>query len=112
VKVSREEEQQVQHVGKVHALYVAAPEQDVVAVVAERFEGFTVFTETGYYKGEPEPMVVVQVATDDGEAVIALGRTLRETFNQEGVGYVVDGVYRRITGTVHAQGSEEANLVT
>lgn len=42
-------------------------------------------------------MVVVEIAADDSERVIALGELLRDRFQQNGVGYAVDGVYSRIT---------------
>lgn len=87
----------MQVIGKIHRLYVAAPERDVVQIVSTHFESFTTYSENGYFRGESEPMVVVEIATDDDDKVIMLGELLRDHFRQNGVGYAVDGVYSRIT---------------
>ena len=87
----------MQHIGKLHRLYVAAPLANVIEVVAKTEEDFTSYSATGYFRGEEEPMVVVEIASDNSEAVVTPGRTLRECLTQDGVGYVVDGEYSRIT---------------
>ncbi len=78
------------------------PSQDVVDVVSRSFDSFTVYHEKGYFRGQEEDVLVVMIACDDRQAVYALGRTIRETFGQEGVGLEYDGHYHRITGDHHS----------
>ncbi len=87
----------MQLIGRLHRLYVAAPECEVVQIVSSHFENFTTYSENGHFRGESEPMVVVEIATNESERVIALGELLRAHCQQNGVGYAVDGVYSRIT---------------
>ena len=87
----------MQEIGKVHRLYVAAPEGEVAEIVAAHFENFTTYSENGHFRGKSESMVIIEIATHDSAKVIALGERLRTHFEQDGVGYVVDGFYYRIT---------------
>jgi len=69
----------------------------IASATADRFESFTIFEATGWFRRRREPVRVVKIATDDHEGVLSPPRGLRARLRQDGVGLECDGRYRRVT---------------
>ena len=87
----------------VFTLYVGtsqpAAKETLGRILRERFESFTVISGEGYFRGEPEPMWFVRLATNDPQAVIATAEAIRAALHQDGVGIEHRGRYYRCTAT-------------
>ena len=92
-------------VGRLHQLYICNKDDaqwdepalvKLTKIINERFESYTILKGDGYFRLQPAPTLIVHIASDDTNAVIAIGNKLRLAFDQEGVGLVYDGLYRRI----------------
>jgi len=70
----------------------------VLEIVASRFPTFTATETTGYYQGEPEPTLVIEIAAPGGPPLDALARDLADAFDQDAVGIETNGVYMRVFG--------------
>jgi hypothetical protein len=56
---------------------------NVPEIVSRYFEGFTLFEGKGYWKGEGEESLVVEVVTGDRANVYAMAREIKEVNKQE-----------------------------
>ena len=86
------------HIGSGATQKLSADEEvRICAQISRSFESFTVLRGRGYFRGRPEDMLIVKIATTDEEAVWQLAHMLRKDLNQDGVGVELDGVYHRAT---------------
>lgn len=104
-------------IGKVHRLFIGLHQQNgqlvaketVLQIVATRFSTFTATESTGYYKGVPEPTLIIEIATSDTCKLEALARDLADAFNQDAVGLEIGGVYTRVFGEKKRAASQLAS---
>lgn len=54
------------------------------------FDGFTIWNSTGYWKGEREDTIVIEIVTDDTKSVYSLAKDYKSKFNQESVMIVIE----------------------
>ena len=57
-----------------------------VSIVASKFEGLTVIPSTGYWKGQPEKSMVIEVETQDKAKVLEVAGILRIELKQQAIG--------------------------
>ena len=70
----------------------------VLARTADHFDSFTVLEATGYWKGQPEKTVIIEILTDKVDKVMLLAEIIREKNSQEAVLVVkLDGSSTMIT---------------
>lgn len=77
----------------------AIAEERVVSLLEERFESFTITKGNGFFRGKPEPVLIVHIASGDPGKIVDAAATIRETLSQEGVGIAFRGRYHRVTAT-------------
>jgi len=53
--------------------------------VSQSFDGFTFIPAYGYWKGQPERSVIIEIVTDQHDAIIRLTEWIRTTYQQETV---------------------------
>jgi hypothetical protein len=86
---------------KVLTLYIGTSQpsakEKVVALINQRFDSFTVISGDGYFRGKPEPMWFVRIATDKPLLVVETAEALRSALNQETVGIDFEGRYYACT---------------
>jgi hypothetical protein len=68
---------------RIHTENVNGPR--ILKIASARFEGFTVFYGIGYYKGEPEFSLVLEIITSDPASVYLLAEEIRKANGQESV---------------------------
>lgn len=93
-------------IGAIRRLFFGLHQQDgkvveketVLQMVASRFPTFTVIESTGYYKGQPEPTLIIEIAAPGGPQMEALARDLADAFDQDAVGIETGGIYTRVFG--------------
>lgn len=83
-------------VGLLKADGEAIEKVEILQTVAERFESFTTTEATGYYRGEPHPTLIIEIAATGNECPEQLARDLADKFEQEAVGLESHGIYRRV----------------
>lgn len=60
--------------------------KEVIKLAASQFEGFTLKTDSiGYWHGQPEKSLSIEVITEDGAAVEKLAELIKEVNHQEAV---------------------------
>ena len=86
---------------KVLTLYIGTSQpgakEKVVALISQRFASFTVISGDGYFRGIPEPMWFVRIATDKPLRVVETAEALRSALKQETVGIDFEGRYYTCT---------------
>ena len=68
---------------RIHTENVNGPR--ILKMASARFEGFTVFYGIGYYKGEPEFSLVLEIITSDAAGIYLLAEEIRKANRQESV---------------------------
>lgn len=58
---------------------------NVEEIASRHFDGFTLNTARGFWKGQDEPTAVIEIATDNAAAVRAFAEDLKATNRQESV---------------------------
>ena len=68
--------------------------QDVLNIVSEAYEGFTVTKGLGYWRGVPEASLIITILTDTNEAdkVRSLSECIRVANRQESVLFTVQAI--------------------
>jgi hypothetical protein len=96
---------------KVLTLYIGTREpgakHNVVALISQRFDSFTVISGDGYFRGKPEPMWFVRIASDKPLLVVETAEALRSALNQETVGIDFEGRYYACTAADPACGLKQ-----
>ena len=64
--------------------------------VSSRFSGFFSHEGTGFFRGEWEDCLCIEIATVDRLAVVEVAGEIREALNLEAVGLSWNGIYQRI----------------
>jgi hypothetical protein len=86
---------------KMFTLYIGTNQTDakneIVRIVGERFNSFTLLQGEGFFRGAAEPVWMVKIATEDCSRVIETAAEIRQTLEQDGVGIECDGCYYRCT---------------
>lgn len=60
--------------------------QNICAIVSEHFEGFTTEQVTGYWRGQKEDTLKVEIVTDSSDSkIVALCKELRVKLSQEAI---------------------------
>jgi hypothetical protein len=98
--------QATDQIGAIRRLFMGLHQQNrqlvdkaaVLQMIALRFPTFTVTESTGYYKGVPEPTLIIEIAAPGGPHLEPLARDLADAFDQDAVGIEAGGVYTRIFG--------------
>ncbi|MFP4166975.1 MAG: hypothetical protein ACLFUF_07415, partial [Opitutales bacterium] len=93
-------------IGRLQRLFIGLNRQDgepvaketVLSLLEKRLEAFTVTEVTGFYRGEREPTLIVEVARNGGTGLEPLARDLADAFDQDAVGLEKDGSYTRVFG--------------
>jgi hypothetical protein len=82
---------------KVFTLYIGSPDPvpTVLRILCPHFDSFTLVNAQGVYHGEPEPTLMVYIATDDVEALIAAAQEIRAALHQTGLGICYGGHFHR-----------------
>jgi len=84
---------------KVFTLYVGtsrpAAKNLLLNILRKRFESFTVISGEGYFKGIPEPMWFVRVATDVPQIIFETAEEIRGALHQDIVGIEFQSRYYR-----------------
>ncbi len=75
----------------------AGSEEQIVSVLEQWFESFTLLQGQGVFRGQREGMWLVKLASADPVRVIQAAEELRFTFGQDGVGIEYAGRYFRVT---------------
>jgi hypothetical protein len=71
---------------KVYRIYTEMTNRKAIeGMVAESFEGFTTFRARGYWAGERENSLVIEIATYDEAKVYDLARIIGQANHQEAV---------------------------
>lgn len=69
-----------------HTFHVHTEDRDnLPAIVARYFDGFTLTHNRGYWKGTAEPSATIEIATDDRDAIDRLAADIKQTNSQESV---------------------------
>ena len=68
-----------------------------IEIISARFPSFTVSDGTGFFRGEKERVLVVNIATANPQEVADCAEIVRTALNQEGVGIAFRGLYYRAT---------------
>lgn len=85
----------VERIGPLHSLYIGSgptgllsPEdrRRILDLCGEAFSSFTCIEARGYFRGQAEETLVIQVATSDAERLLALARDIAIIHEQLGVG--------------------------
>ncbi|MEI8316262.1 MAG: hypothetical protein WCG79_12545 [Verrucomicrobiota bacterium] len=71
-------------------------EAKIQKTVANEFPSFSVLRGRGYFRGTPEDLLIVKIATDNQPQVYQLASKLRQALNQDGIGVEHDGEYHRV----------------
>lgn len=95
-----------QSLGPLHRFFIGLHRQDgspvdrdvVLELLATRLDTFTATETIGYYQGEREPTLIVEVATDDDVDLIPFAKVIADAFDQEAVGLESKGIYTRVFG--------------
>jgi hypothetical protein len=70
----------------VHRLYTEKKNQTaIVRLIAEQFESFTLQPVTGYYRGKPEPAIVVEVIGASAPAIRKLAQKIKKMNGQKSI---------------------------
>lgn len=93
-------------IGKIQRLFFGLHQQEqepikkesVLKIVSNHFSAFTVVESTGYYNGEAEPTLIIEVAAGKLQTLENLARSLADAFDQDAVGIETSGIYHRIFG--------------
>lgn len=73
-------------VSMTYRLFTEDINREVIAsIVASRFDGFTVIPSFGYWKGKPENSVIVEIETENREAVMSVANEIKTANKQEAV---------------------------
>jgi hypothetical protein len=62
-----------------------ADRESVVKAVSERFESFTLHSTTGYFKGQAEKSIVIEIVEAHEEAINEIARAIRAISGQKTV---------------------------
>ena len=73
------------------------PRQEVIDWLTDRLESFTVVDAEGYFRGHPEPTLIISVTDHNPANVTKLAQALRVHFSQDGIGIEPGGNYFRAT---------------
>jgi len=86
-------------VDTVYRIYTEDTDRDaVIGTVAQRFENFTVHPATGYFKGQPERSIVIEIVDAHEADVEAVARAIRNINGQKTVLIMgLRGQVRKIT---------------
>ena len=77
----------------------APVDRDVILeLLATRLDTFTVTETIGYYQGEREPTLIVEVAKTGGADLLPLAKDIADAFDQDAVGVESKGIYTRVFG--------------
>ena len=85
----------VERIGPLHSLYVEtgptgilSPDnrRRILALCGEAFPSFTCMDARGYFRGQAEEILVIQVATSDAERLLTLARDIAIAHEQLGIG--------------------------
>ncbi|MGJ8653041.1 MAG: hypothetical protein ACSHX8_07190 [Opitutaceae bacterium] len=95
-----------QTVGHLHRMFIGLHRQGgepvdheiILKLLATRLDTFTVTETIGYYKGEREPTLIVEVAKTNGADLIPLAKDIADAFDQDAVGVESKGIYTRVFG--------------
>jgi hypothetical protein len=75
---------------KVFTLYVGTSRLNakelLLKILRRRFESFTVISGEGYFKGVPEPMWFVRLATEDVQTIFETAKEIKTGLNQDVIG--------------------------
>lgn len=66
------------------------------------FESFSIFEGRGCFRGKPEEIIRVDIATNRSRAVLELAADLRASLDQDGIGIASQGRYVRMTAEIAA----------
>ncbi len=72
-------------------------QEKVLEMLSERFPSFTITEGAGYFRGNKEKTLLVHIATEQPQEVVAAASLIREVLHQEGVGIGFRGRYFRAT---------------
>ena len=72
-------------------------EERAVSIIAKQFEGFTAFKGLGYWQGIAENTLIVEVETENEEAVKQLAKNLAKELKQDAIGLAKAGSMEFIT---------------
>lgn len=56
-----------------------------IGIISKVFQGFTAFTGTGYWQGEQEKTLIVEIETAELEKLLSTARELCKQLNQQAV---------------------------
>lgn len=70
----------------------------ILELLATRLDTFTVTETIGYYQGQREPTLIVEVAKSGGADLLPLAKDIADAFDQDAVGVESKGVYTRVFG--------------
>lgn len=84
---------------KVFTLYVGTSrpnaKENLVKILRQRFDSFTVISGEGYFKGIPEPMWFVRLATDAPRIIFETAEEIKSHLDQDIVGIEYQSRYYR-----------------
>jgi len=72
-------------------------QEKVMEILSERFPSFTMTEGAGYFRGNKEKTLLVHIAIEQPQEVVAAASLIREVLQQEGVGIGFRGHYFRAT---------------
>jgi len=88
---------------RVISLYVGSSaenaKEDLINIIRENFESFTMIDTEGFYRGQYEPAWLIKLTAEDIFLVVNIAEKIRSQLKQEGVGIELDGHYFRCTAT-------------
>ena len=73
-------------------------ETEIQCAVAAEFPSFSVLRGRGYFRGKPEDLLIIKIATDNQLQVYYLAAKLRAALNQDDIGVEHDGEYHQVVG--------------
>jgi hypothetical protein len=70
----------------------------ILELLATRLDAFTVAKTIGYYQGEREPTLIVEVGKTGGADLLPLAKDIANAFDQDAVRVESKGIYTRVFG--------------
>jgi hypothetical protein len=70
----------------------------ILQLLSARLDTFAVTETIGYYQGEREPTLIVEVAKTGGANLTPLAKDIADAFDQDAVGVESQGIYTRVFG--------------
>ena len=74
-------------------------EDDITQIISTKFESFSFYKIKGYFQGQKEESLIVEIATDNLKKLKGVAMEIRQKYQQDGIGILScqTGKYTRIT---------------